>query len=230
MSVPINQVREAYALRTGQTEVTDPISGEVAYSGTPEEVVGYYRGRAAADKAVELLRKGGIIPAKLEGMYEYQDQDFRTALQDIASSLGVVPSVVYNPGCSRHVTLATAFPEARSIFADTDIEAMHDVASGNFEAHTADMHTYELPDGLKADVVLILNASYMTDDELRKVTADGGLVIVNDHHDAAMYMQGECPNFELQAGISSKLNVHASDGDRNNKETLYVFRRRAEEN
>lgn len=228
MSFPINQIREAYALQTRQTEITDPNSGEVTFKGSPEEIAGYYNGRAAADKAVELLKRSGVVTPELEGMYEHQDKEFRTALQDIAMSLDVVPEVVYNPGCDRHVTLATAFPKARSIFVDTDVDAVHDVSSGGFEAHVADMHTYKLPDGIKADIVLILNAGHMTEEELKKVTADGGLVIVNDWHGAASYMKGECPNFELQEGVSSEQNVHASGGDKNDTNTLYVFKHQRE--
>lgn len=215
----INELR-AFAASQGMIDVTT-IDGTTL---TCDEAEAYFRGRAAADKAVELLKHDGVLPPELTGMYEYDDRHFRTALQDIAASLGISnPNVVYNPGCGTHATLATAFPEARAIFIDKDKEAMHWMHRGGFEAYTADMHEYKLPDGLTADIVLILNAGHMTEDELREVLSEKGIVIVNDWHGAASYMRTECPGFELQENIKSAQNVHGSEGNLRDTNTLFVF-------
>jgi butyrate kinase len=83
------------------------------------------------------------------------------------------------------------------VLLDNDERAIKDVNSVYpGKGVVGDMHTYELPDGSLADVVMILNAGYLTEEELDKVVAYGGLVLINDWHDAATYMQGSCPSYQ----------------------------------
>lgn len=152
-----------------------------------------------------------------------EDVEFREALYTaVTDTLGYEPKTLYYPGSGEHVTLASAFPNARTIFSDTDGEVEHaflqhniDNPDSTLEFHRADMHGFKLPDELKADVTLILNAGYMSQDELDIVTAPRGIVIVNDWHDAYKYMQTYCPGYELV----KQVDMGHADND------LFVFKR-----
>lgn len=151
------------------------------------------------------------------------DEACKAALQTAAFRvLGRKPTVAYNPGSGEHVTLARAFPGSRVIFTDSSGYVEHAFVQHNmnhpdarYEFYQADMHDFRLPDELRADITLILNAGYLTEDELNAVTTLDGLVIVNDWHDAAQYMQQRCPSYTLQARL-------AMDQPEND---LYVFQR-----
>lgn len=190
----------------------------------------YEQGRAQADQAIALLKRGGVLSGELQGQFEHEDIEFKKQLQDIVAANNMQPQVVYNPGSGRHASLATAFPEAHTIFTDTDADAMHDMTGQGFEAYEADMHDFVLPDGLKADLVLILNAGYMTEEELDRVTNPDGLVVVNDWHDASSFMQRECPGYDLvgaedELGYVTDLSTIQSERFANNTNALYVFKR-----
>lgn len=151
------------------------------------------------------------------------DEDFKATLQAIAYRvLGRKPAVAYNPGSGEHVTLARAFPGSRVIFADVSgyvetafIEHNRRHPEEHYEFYRADMHDFRLPEDVRADITLLLNAGYMTEDELDRVTALDGLVIVNDWHGTAQYMLERCPSYNLRTHI-------AMDQPEND---LYVFRR-----
>lgn len=192
--------------------------------GEDPEQAAYYRGRVAADKVISLLRRDGLLPPKLEGYYEHEDSKFKQSLRTIASSLGIEPRVTYNPGSSIHVSLAGAFPEARTIFLDMDNSAIEDVKKAGFEGYVGDMHTFELPDEEKADIVLILNAGYMESEQLDKVVSPNGVVIVNNWHGAKDYMEENCPDYQITAITSPEVgefNVYGMTPEDTN--TLYAF-------
>lgn len=194
------------------------------------EVVGYELGRAAADKAIDILKRGGVLKGYLEGQFPNEDVEFKKQLVEIAAANSIEPKVLYNPGSNRHVSLATAFPEARTIFADTDAEAMHEVAREGFETYQADMHSFTLPDGLLADMVLILNAGFMTEQELDHVTKPDALVIVNNWHGAHDFMQRQCPGYHLvgaedDSGYTSDTNTVNTTRFTTNSDALFVYKR-----
>jgi hypothetical protein len=153
------------------------------------------------------------------------DEPLKAALQTAACAfLGRKPTVAYNPGSGEHVTLARAFPGSRVIFADVSgyIEhafVQHGIKypAERYEFYRADMHDFRLPSGLRADITLILNAGYMTEDELNSITTLDGLVIVNDWHDAAQYMQQRCPGYPLR----TRITMDQPEND------LYVFQRQS---
>ena len=109
---------------------------------------------------------------------------------------------------------------------------VRDLQKVGLEAYEGDMATFRLPDDIKADVVFIKNAGFMTQEQLDEVVADEGLVVVNNWHGAADYMSESCPDYSLiDAGVSgaSGFNVYgvAPLDDTN---TLYGFQRTAPTN
>ncbi len=74
------------------------------------------------------------------------------------------------------------------------------------------MHTFHLPDEQTADLVLILNAGYMSEPELKAVTHPGSIVAVNEWHGAASYIKEHCPGFEFMKVFPYRgdtLDLHA---------------------
>jgi hypothetical protein len=198
-----------------------------AYSG--EEAAAYYRGREHSQIAVDLLRKAGVLLPNLEGFHDTQDVAFKQSLVDIVTFLYMDPKVVYNPGCGSHVSLARAFPGARAIFVDNfsnnDTKIAEELIQNGFELYVEDMQQFLLPEGLKADVTLILNAGYLPEEQLDKVVAGDGIVIINDWHGGATYMIENCRGYELVRGLQSEHNVYDAQGSRDDANTLYVFQK-----
>jgi len=221
----IDRLRASLAT-TGQMDATDEFGN--VYVG--EEASAYFVGREQASGAVELLRRAGVILPNLEGFHETQDLEFKESLHDITRSLKIEPSVVYNPGCGSHVSLATAFPDARAIFTDNFVNNDPNIADelklNGFELYKEDMHEFILPDDLKADITLILNAGHMTETELDRVVADNGIVLINNWHNGANFMIENCPGYELVEGIVSNQNVFSAQGSRDDSNMLYVFNKK----
>lgn len=164
----------------------------------------------------------------LQGELPEDDIEFKENIKYLAdSTLDEPPRVIYNPGCGEHVSVATTFPDARTIFVDPDGNVEHrflerqtapenDIA---FEFYRDDMHTFILPDNLKADLLLLLNAEQtMTQEELNNVMQVGGVVAANNWHGAANYIADECPNYQLTGRFSN-------GGDSSHE--LYAFKRMA---
>jgi hypothetical protein len=151
------------------------------------------------------------------------DTAFECILRDsVEEILGREPLILYNPGSGEHLALAHAFPQARTIFVDGSGDVEHVFIQHNidhpdtpYEFYRANMHAFRLPDNLKADVTLILNAGYMTQGELTNVVLKGGLVIVNNWHGAASYMQENCDGYDM----IKKVDLSEAVND------LYIFRR-----
>jgi hypothetical protein len=82
----LNKLRAELA-KTDSIQATD-LDGNIL--GTDQSAA-YFRGRAAADRAIELLKMEGVLPPQLEGMYEHSDVNFRKALEDIVADQGIDP-------------------------------------------------------------------------------------------------------------------------------------------
>lgn len=220
--IDLNALRASLA-EQGGLDATDD-TGNIMKG---DEAVAYYRGQSAAGKAIKLLIKADVLDPPLEGLYEHDDIELRTAFQEIAEALHCDPQVVYNPGCGTNVTLATAFPDARAFFVDTDEEAIENVKKRFPDAQIGDMHTFQLPEDLKADITLIMNAGHMPQEELDKVVADNGLVLVNDWHSAGTFMRAECPNYRFVTGLQTTGHAVYSDPTQQNNDSnaLFVFKR-----
>jgi hypothetical protein len=141
----------------------------------------------------------------------------------VFSTLGRKPVVAYSPGSGERVTMALAFPGSRVIFTDISNDTERQFAQHNskyperrYEFYRADMHDFQLPGELRADVTLILNATHMTEAELDSVTSLDGLVIINNWHDGARYMLEHCPGYTLRTRIDMGMP----------EDDLYVFQRR----
>ena len=168
-----------------------------------------------------------IDKVTLQGEQIEDDTEFKLAIAEaIRDTLDHSPEILYNPGSGMHVSLAKVFEGSRTIFSDVDGDVEHAFIQHNldqpddaFEFYRADMHSFKLPDGIAADVTLILNAGYMTEEELNDVVAENGIVIVNDWHSAATYMSENCPSYKLVK------KVEYTD-DSNN---LFVFKKKATE-
>lgn len=177
---------------------------------------------------LDTRRHTGNTPER-ERIYFYgddpaEDLSFKTAVRQIVDeAFTEPPQILYNPGCGRHISLARAFPETRTIFVDEDEFIAEDFAQHNqacnerpFEFFQADMHLFRLPEQLQADVALIFNVEPMTEVELNQVMKEHGIVITNDRHGTAQYMRDDCPNYEF---------VKKYDYE-NAEQNLYVFRRK----
>ncbi len=129
MSDPnVHKVRAIIADGSGDTETADR-----------------ERELAEADRATALLRQQGLLRTRLDGHSPEDDAVFKRQLRGIAEANQVQPKVLYNPGSGHHVSLAMAFPKARTVFLDTNPEVVHDLLSHDFEAYQGDMHTFTLP-------------------------------------------------------------------------------------
>lgn len=161
---------------------------------------------------------------ELLGENQYDDREFKAVLKRaVTSTLDYEPLILYNPGCGQHVSLATTFPDTRTILVDESGDVEHEYLQHNidepdrmFEFYRANMHDFILPDNVLADVTLIFNAGYMTEAELDKVVADNGIVIVNEWHKAASYMWDNCPSYVFADRVDF--------GDKSND--LFVFKRK----
>jgi hypothetical protein len=166
----------------------------------------------------------GTEKQHLDGEQLGDDELFKDTLKKaIEAGLKDTPNVIYNPGSGTHVSIATLYENTRTIFTDKDGEVEHafiqhniDYPENPFEFYRADMHRFELPEGLSADVTLIFNATYMTSDELDKVVAQEGIVLINDWHGGATYMLENCPNYQFIARV---------EYNNNDSNALFVFKR-----
>jgi hypothetical protein len=186
---------------------------------------------AEQDAARELLIQQGILQGEVT-----VDENLKQRLKIIAEATQIRPKVVYNPGSGPEVAPAVVFPEARTIFLDIDPSVAHNLHGRGFEGYAGDMHNFTLPDGLEADIVLLLNTDSMTEPELDGVTRQSGLVIVNNYGlgtdgGGSDYMQSRCPGYELigagnNDGYAQGSDVAGSDLFRHDNDALYVYQRR----
>lgn len=173
--------------------------GEVSSSNSSEGLSRLDRfrmeiGELSVEEALERAKNRSETPQQhaFEGESVDDDVAFKTYLQEMAAKyLDDAPRVVYHPGSGGHVSAAEAFPGARTIFSDVDgdVESaflQHNihVASGKkdkpYEFYRADMHTFRLPDDVRADLVIEINTQYFTEGELNAVVRVGGIVIEAD--------------------------------------------------
>lgn len=162
-------------------------------------------------------------PGTLHGERPSEDVELKTALSEATKFLNRPVEVAYNPGCGESVSLVSVLPEARTILVDESGDVQHVYIQHNidnpdrpYEFYRDDMHSFTLPDGIKADLTLILNATYMTQGELNNVVAPGGIVVINDWHSGATFMKAHCPDYQLLG------SVDMGDPDVND---LYIFKR-----
>lgn len=175
-------------------------------------------------RSQEISRSQEMVPSPEDIHFhgEAPDEDilFKTTVrQIIEENFAQPPHVLYNPGCGHHVSLASVIPEARTIFVDEDEFTAEDFLQYNkdhreqpFEFYRADMHSFRLPENLRADVVLIVNVECMTEAKLRKITNQHGIIIANNRNSAAEYMLEHCPNYALIKKYSyqnPELDLHA---------------------
>lgn len=164
------------------------------------------------------------------------DSEFSQLLQETAEKyLPSKPAVIYHPASGEHVTAATAFPDSRVIFSDSDGEVQHrfsqhnlDVTGGKkdgrtYEFYRGDMHTLDLPDGIKADIVICMNAPSLTKDELDKLLAVGGIVIESDTRESDEW-GGENATSAIAKfdGYELLMTKHLDVG----LETFFIYRRK----
>lgn len=76
----------------------------------------------------------------LEGELPEDDMEFKAGLLQAAAVLGAPPAVAYYPGCGEHVSLATVFPAARTIFLDESGDVHHRFLQHNVDPLTATMN------------------------------------------------------------------------------------------
>lgn len=105
------------------------------------------------------------------------------------------PSTIYYPGSYYDLSFTKLYPEARVIHVDIESEPVEAMRRSGYEAYKADRDEF-VPDD-PADIVVIFNAGYAAEEHLKKVTKPGSLVIVNDWHHAATFMNESCPDFSL---------------------------------
>ena len=118
--------------------------------------------------------------------------------------------------------------EVRTSWLDDEVKASRDKGDGGngFELYEEDMHEFVLPDGLKADITMILNAGHMTEAELDRVVADSGIVIINNWHNGANYMLENCPGYRLVEDITSGTRVYtAALAGSDDANMLFVFQK-----
>lgn len=127
--------------------------------------------------------------------------------------LGVSPGVIYYPGSNLDVGFTKLFPASRVIHVDLDQDVVDEMAAAGYEAKVADMKSF-IPDE-PADVVVVFNAGYIEQDQLKRVLKPNGLVIVNNYHRAATFMRDSCPDFSLQGVVMQNSSdiVDPSDFD-----------------
>lgn len=143
---------------------------------------------------------------------EYFEETYQNALEDeggyinraktLITELGPTPDVIYYPGSNIDLSFTKVFPDARVIHVDKEEMVIDKMKRGGYEAYIADMNEF-VPDDL-ADVVVIFNAGYIEQEQLNKVTKPNGLVVVNNYHLAATFMQNKTPDFSLAGAVLSK--------------------------
>ncbi|MGH7237618.1 MAG: hypothetical protein ACREGF_03730, partial [Candidatus Saccharimonadales bacterium] len=113
--------------------------------------LGYLAKRVSPEERTGAEQEQARSP--LQGELEGDDDSFKEGLRLIvAENLCEPPKLLYNPGSGEHVSLASAFPTARTIFSDTSGDVEHRFIQHNinrpdrkFEFYRADMHTFRLP-------------------------------------------------------------------------------------
>lgn len=167
------------------------------------ESVGGFDPEAAVREMLERARSRSQLPPKerIDASYPptSHPEGYTERAARILGALGCEPKVIYYPGSNLDVSWTRQYPNADVFHVDTDDGAMNDLRSAGYNAVTADMHYYVPPK--QADVVCIFNAGYMSNDQLRKVTAPEAVVVVNNYHKAGIYMRDFCVDFKFAAAI-----------------------------
>lgn len=174
-----------------------------------------------------------LANAYFEGEAAGDDQEFKDKLGHLADVyLDKPPEVVYHPGSAQHVSAAEAFPEARVIFTDIDGDVEHDFIQRNidieskdrdghpYEFYRADLHSFSLPEGLEADVVISMNTPSFTKEELDSVVRIGGIVLEGDTRKGDEWGADATSSIADYAGYE-RLERFAMSGDSQNVFFLY---------
>lgn len=156
-----------------------------------------------------LLSHRGLNDGDIEATYHRMYCDgatgsYFTAAKALLNYLGAVPQTIYYPGSNVDLSAAKAFSHSRVIHVDLDSWSIDKLKAGGYEAYLDDRDEF-IPD-TQADVVILFNAGYIADEQLKKITAARGIVLANNYHRAASFMLANCPSFELTAAAQADLN------------------------
>lgn len=161
--------------------------------------------------------------------FSEEETELKEALTKAVKFLDRKVEFAYNPGCGQSVALVSILPKARTILVDQSNDVQHTYVQHNidhpdrsYEFYRDNMHSFTLPDGLKADLTLILNAGYMTQEELNNVVASSGIVIINDWHGGSTFIKTNCPNYQLLEWIWVILLVMTYTFSKSNHKILRI--------
>lgn len=187
----------AGVMRALKADASDDEVGNEVVASSDESLLGQLRREMGEehtprDKAQksEMVPDRGLKGSNLE--LDANGREFVEMLRGVANKyLDRAPEVVYHPGSAQEVITAEAFPDARTIFTDIDGEVEHDFLQHNievdsgipgrkYEFYRADLHSFRLPDGQMADLVISMNVPTLTKEELDELVRVGGVIIEGD--------------------------------------------------
>jgi len=177
------------------------------YSDEPDKILPVNDDEQYKSSTGDLLKSLGVVKPKqtLEQQFQSEyggyelEHSYHMRAKKLIDGFRESPAVIYYPGSNIDISFTKLFPTSRVVHTDTEDNAIMKLQEAQYEAYAADMHEF-VPSEF-ADVVVIFNAGYMTQEELEKVTKPGSIVVVNNYHNAATFMRDECPDFSLVGSI-----------------------------
>ncbi len=126
---------------------------------------------------------------------------------EFKKAVGFEKGTIYHPCSGSDISPSETFREAKVVYADMDVVAMHAVSAKGLEAHIVDVKNFNPG---PVDVLILLNPQIGPEVPASFVKADG-YVVCNDYHATAstLYQKG----FELRAIIRPTGKGYLYDND-----------------